>query len=144
MDEVLPTTRRVEFIDKKDFAKAVLDEDIKTFVIHISSFNLKPMTIDPVRKAQTASLLTEKVTVLVEYLNFAEVFSEKWATKLSKHFDLNKHLINLKLNKQPPYGPIYSLGLVELKTLKTYIETNLINSFIRPSKSPAGALILFV
>ena len=33
---------------------------------------------------------------------------------------------------------------MELETLKTYIETNLANGFIRPSKSPAGAPILFV
>lgn len=26
---------------------------------------------------------------------------------------------------QPPFGPIYSLGPVELKTLNTYIEANL-------------------
>ena len=32
---------------------------------------------------------------------------------------------------------------VELETLKAYIETNLVNGFIRLSKSPAGALILF-
>ena len=32
---------------------------------------------------------------------------------------------------------------MELETLKTYIETNLANGFIRPSKSPAGAPILF-
>ena len=32
---------------------------------------------------------------------------------------------------------------MELKTLKAYIETNLANGFIRPSKSPAGAPILF-
>ena len=46
--------------------------------------------------------------------------------------------------KQPPYGPIYSLGSVELETLKTYIETNLANGFIRLSKSPADTPILFV
>ena len=33
---------------------------------------------------------------------------------------------------------------VELETLKTYIEANLASSFIRPFKSPAGVLILFV
>ena len=33
---------------------------------------------------------------------------------------------------------------MELKTLKTYIETNLANGFIRPLKSPADAPILFV
>ena len=32
---------------------------------------------------------------------------------------------------------------MELETLKTYIETNLANGFIRPSKSPTGAPILF-
>ena len=33
---------------------------------------------------------------------------------------------------------------MELKTLKTYIETNVANGFIRPSKSPSGATIVFV
>ncbi len=32
---------------------------------------------------------------------------------------------------------------MELETLKAYIENNLASSFIRPSKSPAGAPILF-
>ncbi len=32
---------------------------------------------------------------------------------------------------------------MELETLKTYIETNLKTGFIRPSKSPAEAPILF-
>ena len=44
---------------------------------------------------------------------------------------------------QPPYGPFYSLGPVELETLKTYIETNLANGFIRSFKSPAKAPFLF-
>ncbi len=46
-------------------------------------------------------------------------------------------------NQQPPYGPIYSLSLVELEILKTYIKNNLANGFIKPSKSPVGAPILF-
>ena len=32
---------------------------------------------------------------------------------------------------------------MELETLKAYIKINLANRFIRPSKSPAGAPILF-
>ena len=32
---------------------------------------------------------------------------------------------------------------MELETLKAYIETNLTNSFIKPSKSPTGTPILF-
>ena len=56
----------------------------------------------------------------------------------------NEHAIKLENGKQPSYGPIYSLDRVELETLKTYIKTNLANSFIQPSKSPAGTPILFV
>ena len=56
---------------------------------------------------------------------------------------MNEHAIELEEGKQPLFGPIYSLGPVELEILKTYIETNLANGFIRPSKSSAGAPILF-
>lgn len=50
--------------------------------------------------------------------------------------------MKLKKGKQPSFGPIYSLGLVELETLKIYIKINLANSFIRPSKFPARAPII--
>ena len=63
---------------------------------------------------------------------------------LSERTRVNEHAIEQKKGKQPPDGPIYSLGLVELEILKTYIKTNLSNGFIRTSQSPAGALILFV
>ena len=56
---------------------------------------------------------------------------------------MNEHAIELEEGKKPPFGPIYSLGPMELETLKTYIETNLANGFIHPSKSPARAPILF-
>lgn len=62
---------------------------------------------------------------------------------LPERTNLNEHTIKLKDDKEPPYRPIYSLGLVELKTLKMYIETHLKTGFIRPSKFPAGAPILF-
>ena len=42
------------------------------------------------------------------------------------------------------YSLIYSLGLVDLETLKIYIKANLASQFIKPSKSPSGAPILFV
>ena len=56
---------------------------------------------------------------------------------------MNEHAIKLEEGKQLLFGPIYSLGPIELETLKTYIETNLANGFIRPFKSPTEALILF-
>ena len=56
---------------------------------------------------------------------------------------MNEHAIKLVEGKQRPYGSIYSLSPVELETLKTYIETHIKTGFIRPSKSPAGARVLF-
>ena len=78
-----------------------------------------------------------------KYSDFTNVFSEEKALILPERTELNKHTINLEDGKQPPYGSIYSLGLVELKTLKTYTKTYLKTRFIRPSKSLACAPILF-
>lgn len=45
--------------------------------------------------------------------------------KLPKNKSMNKHVVKLIEGKQPLYSLIYSLCLVELETLKTYIETHL-------------------
>ena len=52
--KVLPTTKWVEFINNKDFAKIALDENSETFVIHIVALEtlLVGMTIYPSKKAQ--------------------------------------------------------------------------------------------
>ena len=81
--------------------------------------------------------------VPAEYSDFADVFSPDLAFELPEHNGINDHVIELVKGQQPPYGPIYSLGPVELETLKAYIETNLANGFISPSKSPVSAPILF-
>ena len=119
-----------------------LDEKSKTFVVHVASLNLAPR-IHPNREAQIASLPTEEVKILDKYSDFTNVFSEEKALVLPERTELNEHAIDLEDGKQPPYGPIYSLGPVELETLKTYIKTHLKTGFIRPSKSPASAPILF-
>ena len=95
------------------------------------------------RVAQIASLLTEEVKIPDKYSDFANIFSEEKALVLPECTDLNKHAIKLEDGKQPSYGPIYSLGLVELEILKTYIETHLKIGFIWPFKSLAGAPIFF-
>ena len=102
------------------------------------------MSIHSARKAYLALLLTKEVTVQTEYPDFANVFIEKSANILSERTGVNKQAIELAKGKQPLYRPIYNLGSVEFKSLKTYIKNNLANGFIRASKSPAGALILFV
>ena len=102
------------------------------------------MAIHPAREAQIALLIVKKVKIPTKYSDFSDVFLKEKVSILLEATKLNQHAIELQEGQQPSYGPIYSLGPVELKTLKTYIETNLANDFIRPSKSPAGAPILFV
>lgn len=89
-------------------------------------------------------LLIKKVTITAKYSDFSDVFLEKSANVLLEQTRANKHAIKLKKGKQLLHGLINSLRPVELKTLKTYIKTNLANDFIQVSKSPVGAPILFV
>ena len=142
--EALPTTRRLELIDMKEFAKAALDENVEGFVVHIALLSLgSKMSIHPTREAQIALLLTEGVIFLAEYLDYIDIFSKNSNAELPKRTKPNKNAIDLIESKQPPYRPIYSLGPVGLETLKTYIKTNLANSFIRPSKFLGEVFILF-
>ena len=79
----------------------------------------------------------------MEYSDYSNVFSVENAAELPENTEMNEYAIKLEEDKQPPFRPIYSLASVELETLKTYIEINLANGFIRPSKSSAGIPILF-
>src|SRR5436853_5868883 len=46
--------------------------------------------------------------------------------------------------KEPPWGPIYALSEKELGVLREYLDDMLKSGKIRRSKSPTGALILFM
>ncbi len=99
----------------------------------------------PSKKAQITYLKAYKALIKVpsKYSDFADIFSSKLASKLPEHIGINNHAIKLVDDWQLLYGPIYSLGFIELETLKAYIKNNLAGGFIRSSKSPAGASILF-
>ncbi len=144
--EVLPTTRRVELIEKKEFAVAALDPEHEAFVVHITVLSVdSDNKVHPSKGAQIAHLKANKATTKVssKYADFADVFSPKLAAELLEHIGINNHAIKLVDDWQPPYGPIYSLRLMKLETLKAYIKNSLASGFIWPLKSPAGALILF-
>ena len=63
--------------------------------------------------------------------------------ELLKYIKINNHTIELEKNKQLFFYLIYSLKLIKLKILKTYIKVNQTNNFIQSSKSPVRVLILF-
>ena len=144
--DILPTTRQVELIGKKEFAAAVFNSKHEAFVVYVTALNIDSGNeVHPLRKAQIAYLKADKAPskVLNKYADFADIFSLRLAAKLPEHTKINNHAIELINDQQPPYDFIYSLGPMELEILKAYIKINLVSNFIKPSKSPAGAPILF-
>lgn len=89
-------------------------------------------------------LVARKVIVLIEYLDFTYIFSKKSSVELFTYSNINKYLIDLEPDKQPPYKPIYNLEFIELKIFKTYNKINLANSFIQTFKLNIKAFNLFI
>ena len=138
-------TKKVEIIDKEEFMVAALNVDNETFVLHIAAL-AKP-TIIPIYlscQVSVALLTSKEIGIPTKFSNFFKVFSSDSVAKLPEYTEFDDHPIDLLDNKQPPYSPIYSLGPVKLETFKTFIKANFASSFIRPSKSSAITIILFV
>ena len=79
-----------------------------------------------------------------EYHAFLSLFDKAAADELPPHRPGVDHKIDLLPNTEPPSGTLYGMSRNELevldKTLKEYLSKN----FIRASKSPAAAPVLFV
>jgi len=71
-----------------------------------------------------------------------DVFSKTKAETLAPHHPID-HAIDLEPGFKIPQGQIYNLSEFELRTLMSYIATNLANGFIQRSSSSAAAPILF-
>jgi len=78
-----------------------------------------------------------------EYKEYVEVFSMQKAKILPEHWPYDL-AIQIEEDKIPPLGPIYSLSALELETLQEFLEENTKTGIIRTSKSPCGALVLFI
>ena len=96
-------------------------------------------------KAHSSSASTPPDLDIVppEYRDYADVFSKVKASELPLHHDYDLK-INLEEGTSPPLGTLYSLSLVELSTLRTFIDENLNTGFIRPTASSHAAPVLFV
>lgn len=77
---------RVKLINEKDFANAVIDEG---FIVQVRSLSLGTIRIYPAHVAEMASLLTKKVIILMEYIDFTYVFSKKSAKMLPERKAIN-------------------------------------------------------
>ena len=55
VDEALPTTKRIELIDKKEFAKAALDKESETFFVHVAALEA-PLTGMPIHSSRASQV----------------------------------------------------------------------------------------
>jgi transposase InsO family protein len=83
------------------------------------------------------------VSLPQKHQSFSPVFSLQEAKGLAV-VDRHAHAIELEDGVAPPYGPIYPLAEPELVVLREYLDDMLARGWIQPSRSPAGAPILFV
>lgn len=143
--EALSTARQVELIDKYKFAITAPDKNSEIFIVHVVALEALELAIFSFRTPLLLTLQQDKAPAKIcpEYADYVDVFSTNLAIQLPENTGMNEYVIELVESKQPSYRPIYSLSLVELETLKTYIKTYLKTEFICPFKSPAGAPIIF-
>src|SRR6266478_3639385 len=104
---------------------------------HTSLYQLEAKATSTAQPEDTLSRVPQ------EYHEFHDVFSGEKANALAPHrpYDLK---INLEEGAKPFHRPIYSLSPLELTALREFLEEHTWNSFIHPTKSLWGALVLFV
>src|SRR5258708_26099018 len=116
----------------------------ETFLLSLSSIQQTPnpfhtsldwLEAKAVSTAQPEDTLSR---VPQEYHEFCDVFSGEKAKMLAPHppYDLK---INLEEGAKPFHGPIYLLSPLELTVLREFLEENIWNGFICPSKSLWGS-----
>lgn len=135
--KTMPIARKVKLIDGHEFTKAVFDETSETFAMHVVAWKtLSKMTIYLSGAAQVSRLEeAAKLTTLqwnrtftkipTKYIDYTDVFLPDLIMELPKNTDMNEYALKLIESKQLFYRPIYTLGLVALKILKTYIKIHL-------------------
>ena len=99
--EALPTTKRVQIIDQKEFAKTALDPNKEALVVYVATVTAEPMIIHPARKAQIVLLKADEapVTILTKYSDFTNIFSKKSAVEPPEHTKINTCTIDLEESK---------------------------------------------
>ena len=78
-----------------------------------------------------------------KYEDFEDIFSKKKYETIPESTRVT-YIINLEKNTKSLFKLIYSLSERELRILRNYLTEKKIIDWIRQSKSPAGAPILFI
>ena len=101
------------------------------------------LAVISVTKLDKLKSLIVDSTLLNCYKEYADVFLKDLINQLSEN-ESHDHTIDLKSDKIVLYKSLYNLSKTELVMLQDYINTNLLNDFIKSFKLSVRALILFV
>ena len=82
--KTLQTTKLVEIIDKKKFAKWAFNEHVEAFVVYITSFSLNLVAIHLTKETQIVLLIAKKIADSKQIFKFFRCFFRR------KSFDLFK------------------------------------------------------
>src|SRR5882672_1763106 len=134
---IVPKPPRVTLINAAAYSHASKLEGLDCFQLQISLPKVTGHSMT------TSEIPVDMSSVPEDYHEFVDMFSKYKAGKLADHrpYDLK---ITLDKGTTPPYGLIYSLSQEELAALRKFIDENLTTGFIRPSRSPHGAPVLFI
>ena len=122
-------------IDYDEFEKLCKKDNLQTFVFQYDNISATVMTTIFDEK-------NEKIKISFKYQNYADVFDEINANELLKHKS-HDHAIKTK-KKILSFESIYNLFIIELETLKKYLNDNLKKEFIILFFSSTKTLIMFV
>ncbi|SPO38662.1 uncharacterized protein PSFLO_04141 [Pseudozyma flocculosa] len=132
------SARSFQFVGAEELIRLAREEGpIRICTIHDFPGEQPPEPGDPPPPPDGPSELPR------EFADYADVFDEARADVLPQHRP-SDHKIVVEPGKTIPHGPLYPLSAKELDELRKYLDKNLSQGFIRPSKSPAAAPILFV
>lgn len=70
----------------------------KAFIVYIAIF-VSEIIIYLAKKAWIVLLIIKKVSILVKYLDFINIFLKNFNTQLSKYNKINKYIIKLEKSK---------------------------------------------
>lgn len=97
--KALPSIKRVESVGKKEFTTVTLVPEDKAFIVYIIVYIVclvNPNNVHPPCRAQIVFLMANKAptTILLEYSDYADIFSPSLAAELSEYSKINVHVID--------------------------------------------------
>lgn len=136
-DPESPTPSSVHLISATQMKEEVRRADVKQDLVFVCTIQENPAEPQP----QPQSALSPELRKILD--EFQDVFPSELPKGLPPARTVDHH-IDLIPGAEPPSRTPYRLSFAEMKELKTQLQDLVDREFIRPSKSPYGAPVLFI